>query len=101
MVQERFISATKFERGLTEEFHGMISDEELKIYQIIQRVDNAPTAAVIPVSAVKQYLIGLLDEWDKLGDRKYDLPNIQVYNHVRKELDDLEAYCEERGYKNG
>lgn len=53
---------------------------------------NTPTEAVIPVSTVKQYLIGLLDEWNKLGDRKYDPPNMQVYNHVRKELDDLEAW---------
>lgn len=53
---------------------------------------SALTEAAIPVSAVRQYLIGLLDEWNKLGDRKYDLPNMQVYNHVRKELDDLEAW---------
>ena len=39
---------------------------------------------------VKKYLLDCLDEWDKLGDRKWELPNIQVYNHVRKCLDDLE-----------
>lgn len=39
---------------------------------------------------VKKYLLDCLDEWDKLGDRKWELPNILVYNHVRKCLDDLE-----------
>lgn len=53
---------------------------------------------VIPVAAVKQYLLGLLDKWDKLGDRKYDLPNMQVYNHVRAELDDLAKYCKKHGF---
>ncbi len=41
---------------------------------------------------VRNYLLGLIEEWDNLGDRKYDLPNMQVYNHIRKELDDLEEY---------
>lgn len=43
---------------------------------------------------VRSYLVDLIEEWNELGDRKYDLPNMQVYNHVRKELDDLEAYIE-------
>ena len=53
---------------------------------------------VIPVAAVKQYLLGLLDKWDQLGDRKYELPNMQVYNHVRAELDDLAKYCKKHGF---
>lgn len=48
--------------------------------------------AMIPVSVVKAYLENVLAEWDALGDRKYELPNMQVYNHIRKELDDLEAW---------
>jgi rubredoxin len=47
---------------------------------------------MIPVYVVKKYLLGVLDEWEALGDRKYELPNMQVYNHTRKELDDLEAW---------
>ena len=39
---------------------------------------------------VKQYLLDRIKEWEELGDRKYELPNMQVYNHVRKCLDDLE-----------
>lgn len=47
---------------------------------------------MIPVSVVKNYLENVLAEWNALGDRKYDLPNMQVYNHTRKELDDLEVW---------
>ena len=42
------------------------------------------------INKVEQYLLDCIEEWNELGDRKYDLPNIQVYNHVRKCLDDLE-----------
>ena len=46
---------------------------------------------------VEQYLLKVLEEWNNLGDRKYDMANIQVYNHVRKCLDDLyEHIGEER-----
>ena len=49
---------------------------------------------------VKQYLLGVLAEWEKLPDqRRYELANIQVWNHTRKELDDLEAYAERYGFK--
>ena len=40
---------------------------------------------------VEKYLLKCIDEWNGLGDRKYDLANAQVYNHVRKCLDDLES----------
>ena len=42
------------------------------------------------IKKVEQYLLDCIEEWNELGDRKYDLPNIQVYNHIRKCLDDLE-----------
>ena len=44
------------------------------------------------VNQVRSYLLSVIEEWDGLGDRRYELPNIQVYNHARKELDDLESY---------
>ena len=46
----------------------------------------------VATDTVRNYLLGLIEEWYNLGDRKYDLPNMQVYNHIRKELDDLEEY---------
>ena len=43
------------------------------------------------VFRVEQYLLDRIKEWEELGDRKHELPNMQVYNHIRKCLDDLEA----------
>ena len=49
---------------------------------------------------VKQYLLGVLKTWEKLPDQiKYELVNIQVANHTRKELYALEAYAEKYGFK--
>ena len=58
-----------------------------------EAIESAPAEKAIPFGVVKGYLLGLIDEWSKLGDRRYDQPNIQVYNHIRKELDDLEEYA--------
>ena len=54
--------------------------------------------AIVPCSLTsilfppKKYLFDCIEEWNNLGDRKYELANIQVYNHIRKCLDDLEEY---------
>lgn len=57
-------------------------------------IANASIVPAIPIKVVRKYLLKTVEEWNKLGDRKYDLPNVQVYNHVRKCLDDLDAYTE-------
>lgn len=60
--------------------------------EVIDLLKTAPAEAVIPAKFVKQYLMDVMQEWDRLGERKYETPNMQVYNHVRTEMDDLEAY---------
>ncbi len=60
--------------------------------ECLSQVKNFLTAEVIPIEVVENYLSNLTDEWDKLGDRKYELANMQVYNHIRKEQDDLEEW---------
>lgn len=45
----RLIDADEFIEELYSEFHGMISDESLKIYQIIQRIDAAQTVKSVPL----------------------------------------------------
>ena len=47
----------------------------------------------IPVNTIWNYLQNLMKEWDKLGDRKYEPANMQVYNHIRACQDDLEEWC--------
>ena len=42
----RYIDADKINAKLMDEYHGMISDESMKIYKIMQMLDNAPTADV-------------------------------------------------------
>lgn len=47
---------------------------------------------------IKAYLVNLFDEWRALPDnRRLDPLNIQTYNHVRAELDDLYDLAEEYG----
>lgn len=42
----RYIDADKINAELMAEYHGMISDESMKIYKIMQMLDNAPIADV-------------------------------------------------------
>ena len=51
--EKRLIDANKMCRELQEEFHGMISDEELKIYQILRRLDEQPTVDAVEVVRCK------------------------------------------------
>lgn len=43
---KRYIDANKLKTKLMDEYHGMISDESMKIHKIMQMLDNAPTADV-------------------------------------------------------
>ena len=46
------------------------------------------------VDQVRQYLLAVIEAWHQMDDdRKYRLEIMQVYNHIRKELDDLEAFA--------
>ena len=56
----RLIDADEFVKELYSEFHGMISDESLKIYQIIQRIDAAETVKSVPLYELKYILKFLL-----------------------------------------
>lgn len=42
----RYIDADKLTAFLYDEYHGMISDESMRIYQIIQLLNESPTADV-------------------------------------------------------
>lgn len=49
----RLIDADKIIRFLNDEYHGMISDESMKIYQIEIMIDNAPTVDAVEVVRCK------------------------------------------------
>lgn len=47
---------------------------------------------------IRDYLVAILDEWHRRSDEpNFYEQNIGVYNHIRKELDDLAEYAEKLG----
>ena len=47
---------------------------------------------------IRDYLVAILDEWHRRSDEpNFYEQNIGVYNHIRKELDDLSEYAEKLG----
>ena len=69
----RLIDADELIEELYSEFHGMISDESLKIYQIIQRIDAAETVKSVPLYELKYILKFLSDDKQLLSRGKRDL----------------------------
>lgn len=69
----RLIDADEFIEELYSEFHGMISDESLKIYQIIQRIDAAKTVKSVPLYELKYISKFLSDDKQLLSRGKRDL----------------------------
>lgn len=69
----RLIDADEFIEELYSEFHGMISDESLKIYQIIQRIDAAQTVKSVPLYELKYISKFLSDDKQLLSRGKRDL----------------------------
>lgn len=49
----KYIDADKINAELMDEYHGMISDESMKIYKIMQMLDNASAADVQEVKHAK------------------------------------------------
>lgn len=69
----RLIDADEFIKELYSEFHGMISDESLKIYQIIQRTDAAETVKSVPLYELKHISKFLSEDKQLLSRGKRDL----------------------------
>ena len=61
-----------------------------------EAVDLAPTADAISLSLseVEAYLRERLEEWEALGERKWEPANAWGYNFIRACMDDLENYRE-------
>jgi hypothetical protein len=69
----RLIDADEFIKELYSEFYGMISDESLKIYQIIQRINAAETVNSVPLYELKYISKFLSDDKQLLSRGKRDL----------------------------
>ena len=90
-MAERMISAAKLVIVLAKKFRnkGMIHYDDLMAV-----IADVPTASVIPVETVSAYLQQKLDEWEALGERKWDPMNAWGYNFIRACQDDLDKYTE-------
>lgn len=69
----RLIDADEFVKELYSEFHGMISDESLKIYRIVQRIDAAETVKSVPLYELKYLLKWISEDKQILSRGKRDL----------------------------
>ena len=65
------------------------------IYDVICDVEDMIPVQVLTVDQIKDYLQARLDEWEALGDRKWDPENAWGYNFIRACFDDLEEWGEE------
>lgn len=78
---KRYIDADKLNAKLMDEYYGMISDESMKIYKIMQMLDNAPTADVQEVRHGKWQLqpVGIGYCWEcsvcHMNPRFYSMEN--------------------------
>lgn len=70
MANERWmIDANVLNRALTEEYHGMLSDETLKIYQVIRILDECPTLDAVEVVRCKDCIHRVyVDMGDDIGE---------------------------------
>ena len=88
----------------------LIDANSLKYERVLQKVslnvinavpyyeiEEAATVAAIPVSDIKAYLQAKLDEWNSLGDRKWEPANMWGYNFVMACFDDLQRRTEQLG----
>lgn len=55
-----------------------------------EAIEHAPTVDAIPATEIKAYLQARLDEWESLGDRKWEPANMWGYNFIMACFDDLE-----------
>lgn len=56
----------------------------------VEVAEDMPTIDAIPVAEIKDYLQKRLDEWEALGDRKFEPANMWGYNFIMACFDDLE-----------
>lgn len=72
------------------------NDPMKSLDELISRINNAPAADVIAVDEIEAYLQARLDEWNALGDRKWEPANMWGYNFIMACFDDLERRKENK-----
>ena len=54
-----------------------------------ERINEVPAVDAVEVKQIKAYLQSKLDEWNALGDRKFEPANMWGYNFIMACFDDL------------
>lgn len=62
--------------------------------RVRRHIEAAPAVDAISVTEIKAYLQARLDEWNALGDRKWEPANMWGYNFIMACFDDLERRAE-------
>ena len=91
--EKRLIDANALVEGL--KLHGsvIIGARQDEVRVTIQRIKESPTVDAISVTEIKAYLQARLDDWNALGDRKFEPANMWGYNFIMACFDDLEKRC--------
>lgn len=77
--------------ALAKKYEAKGRTEVAKDYYFIQTVlMTAPTVEAVSTTEIKAYLQARLDEWNALGDRKFEPANVWGYNFIMACFDDLE-----------
>lgn len=64
-------------------------DFVLGVEFVLEYAKSIPTADVVEVRQIREYLQRKLDEWNALGDRKFEPANMWGYNFIMACFDDL------------
>ena len=96
------ISVTKKGGIVTYMLYSRFADESTLTHE--EAIEKARLESVMVqtekkiLTDIRDYLVAILDEWHRRSDDPHFLENnIMVYNHLRKELDDLTEYAEKLG----
>lgn len=70
--------------------------DEDTLMTAVNVLDCVPAVDAVEVSEIKAYLQRKLDEWNALGERKFEPANMWGYNFIMACFDDLSSYGERR-----
>ena len=77
-------------------FAKMLGISDNQVEEIKEKFDTDYKKQIL--TDIRNYLVAILDEWYKrIDEPNFYEQNIGVYNHIRKELDDLTEYAEKLG----
>ena len=95
--EKRLIDANKaWERANEVTFMGFRAEERKQHFlDLVSEILKFSAVDAIPVAKIEAYLQARLDEWNALGDRKWEAANMWGYNFIMACFDDLDRRGEE------